>query len=241
MEANLLGPEEDCENSPREGCLFPCTCDGIGKCPLHSDTNDRFVEDTQIPPTYEKGYLEAPEPFGEPSLDNVAHVTEEPLEHPITEHEEATSNRSKKRKTLDERLPLPPLLKEVEETLDEICSHGLLHRCNGTKQGTKDEHFFVVEMENKLEGDLSKEKALELSDELRGLVKKLRGYASPSIPTKVLPPELDPGKDPGERKRVRAKIARNNEFFTDLYHRDKSKLQDSLDEALDVLSVMISK
>eukprot|EP00961_Rhodomonas_salina_P081377 1094054-Rhodomonas_salina.1 len=111
MESDLFGgPREDgqCEDSPREDCLFPCTCNGIEKCPLHSDINDGFVENTQIPQTYEEGYLEAPEQFRDPSLDNVAHVTEEPLEHPTTEHEAATSNRSKKRKTQEGRLPLPP-------------------------------------------------------------------------------------------------------------------------------------
>eukprot|EP00961_Rhodomonas_salina_P100982 1358957-Rhodomonas_salina.1 len=235
MESDLFGgPREDC---PREDCFFSCTCNGIGKRPLHSDTNDSSLENTQILPTYEEGYLEAPEECRDPSLDNVAHVTEEPLEHPTTGHKAATSNRSKKRKKQEDRLPLPPLLEEVEETLAQICSHGLLHR-----RDTKDERFFVVEMENKLEGDLPKQKALQLSDKLRALVKTLRGYETPpSIPTLVLPPELDPGNDRDELKRVRARITRNNQFFMVLYYSDQKNLQDRLDEALDVLSTMISE
>jgi hypothetical protein len=149
--------------------------------------------------------------------------------------------RNGKRKKMDDKIPLPNLPAATQQTLRDICSHNLLHRCETQEASQEEKHFFVVRMENRLERDFSKQDAAELIKKLHRLVKTLRDYDTPFIPTKELPPELDPGKDRDARKRVRSNIDRCNIANAELYHRDMGKLQGSVNDAVDVLVDMMLK
>eukprot|EP00961_Rhodomonas_salina_P225631 3050633-Rhodomonas_salina.1 len=166
MEPDLFGPAEDCENSPREGCLFPCTCEGIGKCPLHSDTNDRYVENTQSLTTSEEGYLAAPEQYVDPSIEAADEVVEQPL---------PTSVGGKRKAAEGEKIYyLLPLQESAVGTLKQICEGDILKAAQIARERRdvtesdkeEDLHFIEVELNKNFKKKLPRKEA-------RSMIKRL--------------------------------------------------------------------